>query len=119
MEVWGVPTSRVQGLVIDRRGPRRSHYTYHRGEGELEADRIHSCHCRCRDFPFPGVSACFYHRFIIKIQPSIPVISEWGFLQELTAAEGAPAWFTHDATLIVLGTLSLVEFLAQKNQNLR
>lgn len=59
----------------------------------------------------------FLTALLLRFGPDIPIIHHLGLLGPLQ--HGQPTWFTSDAALIVLGVLSLVEFLAQKNPEAR
>ncbi len=59
----------------------------------------------------------FLTALLLRFGADIPVLNHFGLLLHLP--HGQPTWFTSDASLIVLGVLSVAEILAQKNPEAR
>jgi hypothetical protein len=59
----------------------------------------------------------FLTALLMRFGADIPLVSHLGLLIHLP--HGQPTWFTSDASLIVLGVLSVLEIVAQKNPEAR
>jgi Domain of unknown function (DUF4126) len=59
----------------------------------------------------------FLTALLLRFGADIPVLNHFGLLLQLP--HGQPTWFTSNASLIVLGILSVAEILAQKNPEAR
>ena len=60
----------------------------------------------------------FAAALILRFGVHMPVIGDWGLLAYLGVGQ-APAWFTSDLSLLVLGALSLLEVTASKSTDAR
>lgn len=69
-------------------------------------------------FPSRAFLPAFLTALVMRLGPDMPLISRSQFLTDVAAAQG-PTWFTNDITLIVLGVLALLEFIAQSNVDIR
>lgn len=58
----------------------------------------------------------FVTALLLRFGPDIPLIASTGLMEQI---RGEPNWFTHDATLLVLGFLSVMEIAATKNPEAR
>lgn len=58
----------------------------------------------------------FLTALLLRFGGDLPWIGQLGLLDSLP---GAPSWFTHDVTLVLLGVLTLVELLATKSPEAR
>ena len=59
----------------------------------------------------------FITALVLRFGPGIPVIDHLGLLS--LVKHGQPTWFTGNASLIVLGILSVLEIFGQKNPEIR
>lgn len=57
----------------------------------------------------------FVSALLLRFGPDLPLLSG---TELLTGIQGAPTWFTHDTTLLVLGVLAALEILARIRQRL-
>ena len=60
----------------------------------------------------------FAAALILRFGVHLPFVGDWGLLAYLGVGQ-APAWFTSDLSLLVLGALSALEVLASKNTDAR
>jgi hypothetical protein len=67
-------------------------------------------------FPSRAFIPAFLTALILRVGPQIPAVQNSGLLSSIGTA---PTWFTSDATLIILGILSLIEIIATKNADAR
>ncbi len=60
----------------------------------------------------------FAAALILRFGVQLPLIHDWGLLAYLGVGS-APAWFTSDLSLLILGVLSVMEMTASKNADAR
>lgn len=67
-------------------------------------------------FPARVFLPAFLTALLLRFGPHVPLIAHAGLLGHV---HNQPAWFTSDISLIILGALSVLEILAQKNPEAR
>jgi len=56
---------------------------------------------------------------LARFGPDVPLLRDIPMVRNLQSASGMPAWFTHEITIAVLGILSILEILADKDPDVK